>query len=55
MALVTSIRKNKEFQMEGKQIIGKQEKGVHFHVICDKFYFEEAQQGVLGQYTEEGA
>ena len=30
MALVTSIRKNKDFQMEGKQIIGKQEKGVHF-------------------------
>ena len=53
MASVT-IFKNKDFQIANEQTIRKQEKTYVLDVICNRFYFGEVQEEVLGQYSGEG-
>ena len=49
------FRKNKDFQVADDQIIGKQEKDVYIlDVICNRFYFVEVQEEVIGYCSEKG-
>ena len=40
--------------MADEQNIGKQEKDVYLKLICNRFYFGEAQEEVLGHCSEQG-
>ena len=53
MALVTLISlKKKTFRLQTSQLLGKRRKTYILDVICNRYYFGEVQEEVLGQCSQ---
>ena len=44
----------KTFRLQTSKLLGKRRKTYILDVICDRFYFEEVQEEVLGQCSGQG-